>query len=509
MTRLKRWFIYLIIINLVSLLLLIAFLKFQKNGQNFKSSLKKLKYKVLKPLITLFEEIDEAKSELKKIKIKNISNREFIKLFKNEILFDLLDLKYDLMNEVYIDDDRNRHLNSINHLIQELDRSKIVSAYYNTDKKLFKEQIVCNEIDNGRLSGYPKYEIGLDFRCNQTNLNKIITIVLNAVEIESKNELTKFLDSLECKSANKVIAVSDRLQLSILDPSIKLIKFNSTKNEAAIWNNLIEKHVNTEFVLVGRDITKILPKYVKLERFVKILDEIPNMQAVSSSYREDNNGHTWSVGCYQWDLNNKKLTFKDYYVQSSSHDSIFCDYLNGPFAARRRVLIENKFDEEKLKKGNEIFVDLFFRFNQIGYLSSVIVDSMFFVSKKLSIEENELNEFAIKWNIEEIQVNDKINYDICERSNGMMCEDYKQMEFIKNIFTSCEAKEVSCYLEISKKKRVINFKRLKFYYYSKKEIKFEQQSENVQFEILNDLFNKVFYKKNFLYHYWFNVSHSN
>ena len=65
------------------------------------------------------------------------------------------------------------------------------------------------------------------------------------------------------------------------DENVKLVKYSlENSNSAKIWNYLVENYVQTDFVLIGRGINKILSKFIKYERFIKILDEIPGMQIV-------------------------------------------------------------------------------------------------------------------------------------------------------------------------------------------------------------------------------------
>ena len=78
--------------------------------------------------------------------------KQKLKLLKNDILLDLLDLKYDLLNEVYVMNEQNKYLDKLNDLIIELEpRTKVNLALYNTNKTLFKNQLICNEIDSGML----------------------------------------------------------------------------------------------------------------------------------------------------------------------------------------------------------------------------------------------------------------------------------------------------------------------------------------------------------------------
>jgi hypothetical protein len=524
----RKLFFYLIFIKLFILLFAITFIEFK--DVDYLLSFKKVKNKLSKPIISFFNNFKQNPS-LNLITIQNISYKNNIKLLKNSILVDLLDLKYDLINEIYILDERNKHLNKLDGLIKQLDRPKTISALYNTDTKLFKDQLICNEYDYGGLSGYPNYEKGVDMNCSQTNqrnLEQKLTIVLNAVEFESLEALQMFLDGLEYKKIKIVVGINEKISISDLnyDENIMLVEFSSSKNAAIIWNYLIVNHVDTEFVLIGKNVERFISKYTKLERLIKILDEIPNMQAVSSSYRVSDSNR-WFIGCYQMDWDAKKIILNHYYMQSSSHDSLFCDYLAGPFVTRRNILLENRFDEN-LENENEVFIDLFIKFNKIGYLMSTIVDSMFFVSKSLSeinsLESGNLSNLAVKWSLHEIQVDNKLNFDskfLCDDSKQMniskeFCEDYNRLKVIKNLFNFCENNEISCYLE---RGNILN-ENLKLFYFvsfihNKRliEAKFNEflldRKDGIKIELnyLDNFFDKVFYK----YFYngnWFNMTHS-
>jgi hypothetical protein len=132
---------------------------------------------------------------------------------------------------------------------------------------------------------------GLDLSCNETSLYKKLSIALNLARIENIKELQELIDNLEFNQINNVktvIGVNDKINLSDLiydDKSIKLIKYSlDDNNSAKIWNDMVENYIKTDFVLIGKGINKIITKFTKYERFIKILDEIPDMQIVKLIY---------------------------------------------------------------------------------------------------------------------------------------------------------------------------------------------------------------------------------
>jgi hypothetical protein len=121
---------------------------------DFKSFVQKCKYKITRTRISDFNSVETniQNSNLMSVKIENIRKKDNFKILKNDILLDLLDLKYDLLKEVYILNELEKHLNKLNDLIEILDpRTKANIALYNTNKTLFNNQLICNEIDSGML----------------------------------------------------------------------------------------------------------------------------------------------------------------------------------------------------------------------------------------------------------------------------------------------------------------------------------------------------------------------
>jgi pantothenate kinase len=109
--------------------------------------------------------------------------------------------------------------------------------------------------------------------------------------IENIKDLQELIDNLELNqiiNVKTVIGVNDQINLSDINydlKSIKLIKYSLDENNSAkIWNDIVENYIETDFVLIGKGINKIITKFTKYERFIKILDEIPNMQIVKLIY---------------------------------------------------------------------------------------------------------------------------------------------------------------------------------------------------------------------------------
>ena len=113
-----------------------------------------------------------------------------------------------------------------------------------------------------------------------------LTVAIDAVKKENTNELQNFLNNLEYNSINQVktvIAINKKINpmdLNYDKKNVKLIKYSGDYNSAKIWNDLVENYIHTDFVLIGNGISRIISKYTKYERLVKILDEIPNMEVV-------------------------------------------------------------------------------------------------------------------------------------------------------------------------------------------------------------------------------------
>ena len=186
--------------------------------------------------------------------------------------------------------------------------------------------------------------------------------------------------------------------------------------------------------------------------------------------------------------------------------------MSSPFVSRKNILIQNKFDEE-LNDDDVIFIDLFLRFNRIGYLSSVIVDSMFFVDYKNTNETN-FTSLAIKWNLNEIQYDDKVYIDsksFCKKNlikNFDYCKEYERFKSIESLLDFCKKTQIFCYLP-DDNSVVFNSNNLTIFYYNshfdaknntlveKKLINYSLENENLalKFVRFEDLIGKIFYKK--------------
>ena len=149
--KIRKLFGYFTILVSISLLSLIALTNFEYI--NYRQLLEKLRATNVANIFNNDREDNIQNTALKTIEINNIKNKENLKLLKNNLLLDLLDLKYDLLNEVYESNEQNAYLNIVNELIVDLEpRTKVNIALYNTNKTLFHDQLVCNEIDSGLLA---------------------------------------------------------------------------------------------------------------------------------------------------------------------------------------------------------------------------------------------------------------------------------------------------------------------------------------------------------------------
>jgi hypothetical protein len=152
LSNIKKVFVYMIILSSITLLSFNVFTNL--SDFDFKSFVQKCKYKITRTRISDFNSVETniQNSNLMSVKIENIRKKDNFKILKNDILLDLLDLKYDLLKEVYILNELEKHLNKLNDLIEILDpRTKANIALYNTNKTLFNNQLICNEIDSGML----------------------------------------------------------------------------------------------------------------------------------------------------------------------------------------------------------------------------------------------------------------------------------------------------------------------------------------------------------------------
>lgn len=456
-------------------------------------------------------------------KLFNISHQNIKKSFKNQLIYDVIDLKYSL-NECYNENKRNLYLNKLNNLINQLNQLQVNR---NLDEILLnnKTNLICAEIDLGRLYGYSRYELGIELSCkNETIYRKYfensLTLLFDATYIKNFNNLKKFLSNITLKSyknIKKLVAIDQSIDVAKLNTilsenTIELIKFQktTTNNIAYIWNYLIKHHVHTQYLLIGKNINNFVlnnENYVKFERFINILSSQSNVAVVSASYLNSFNSK-WYFDCYQFDFVNSsylnRFIINNYYVESTINDALKCDYINGPFIARTNVMLNTPFDENLIFKDDSqqdilIYIDFFIKLYHLNYDINLISDAMFGVSNNL-IEIDELSiensiNLAIKWNLNEIQINNKLNFDftqhICNKNKNLdlnLCFFDSLLKLVNQLFNECKLKNLLCYLDNE------NFKLVKINQ-TKNQLKFYVITPNRY----NLFYDDSFYKINFIY----------
>ena len=182
------------------------------------------------------------------------------------------------------------------------------------------------------------------------------------------------------------------------------------------WNMLIRK-VSTPYVLVARDVFHFT-WLTQLERQIRVVSQIPNVGVVGGSYRNFS-GH-WKAGCVQTTLKNYVLEYQEGYYHSKN-ECMFCDYLQGPFVAKTKLL---KFDESL--PNEVIFEDWFLRVVEHGNLIMSCPDAMYFTTDYSSYskrtDNNVWKPLAKKWELNRVFLPQGVKHSFSCKDIGFKCD---------------------------------------------------------------------------------------
>jgi hypothetical protein len=199
----------------------------------------------------------------------------------------------------------------------------------------------------------------------------------------------------------------------------------------AIWNILVEE-ATTPYVLVARDLSHF-NTFSRLERQIYMISVSDFIGVAGGAFR-NLTGH-WKVGCYQTDIRNYFLRIVEGY-KYSAHGCMFCDYLEGPFVARRSIMKEIKFNQEL--PGDVVFNDWFLRIKQANVLAMSCPDAMYFTQGTSSFHEQKQGSWlmlAKEWEIHRIFVPPNVIYLFSCKEVGLSCRTAKRP--IEHLMPSC------------------------------------------------------------------------
>ena len=256
---------------------------------------------------------------------------------------------------------------------------------------------------------------------NAKPISFVISVLINTVAYpkEDENNIEKVLKGITetyptvqvylATRSDQVVEAAKRYN------NIDAFKADDTKLGKS-WNTLTRK-VSTPYVLVARDVFHFT-WLTQLERQIRVVSQIPNVGVAGGSYRNFS-GH-WKAGCVQTTMKNYVLEYQEGYYHSRN-ECMFCDYLQGPFVAKTKLL---KFDESL--PNEVIFEDWFLLLAEDGNLIMSCPDAMYFTadyssfSKRFS--ENVWKPLAEKWELYRVLLPEGMKHSFSCKDIGFRCK---------------------------------------------------------------------------------------
>jgi len=287
---------------------------------------------------------------------------------------------------------------------------------------------VCPDEYRGEKFGYPYYPTGwVITNCtNAKPIGSVISILINTVAYPKEDEshiekvlkgVTETYPTVKVYLATQSDAIMDMAKTY---KNIDVMKA-SDANLGEGWNRLI-KNVFTPYVLVARDVFHFT-WLTQLERQIRVVSQIPNVGVAGGSYRNFS-GH-WKAGCVQTTLKNYVLEYQEGYYHSKN-ECMFCDYLQGPFVAKTKLL---HFDESL--PNEVIFEDWFLRVVEDGHLTMSCPDAMYFTTDYSSyskkIDKNVWKPLAKKWELNRVLLPEEVKHSFSCNDIDFQCVAHGQL----------------------------------------------------------------------------------
>jgi len=287
---------------------------------------------------------------------------------------------------------------------------------------------VCPDEYQGAKFGYPFYETGwiITSCTNAKPIGSVISILINTVAYpkEDENNIEKVLKGVTETYPTVQVYLATRgnetIDLAKRYKNIDAIKVDDA-NLGKGWNMLIRK-VSTPYVLVARDVFHFT-WLTQLERQIRVVSRIPNVGVAGGSYRNFS-GH-WKAGCVQTTMKNYVLQYQEGYYHSRN-ECMFCDYLQGPFVAKTKLL---KFDESL--PNEVIFEDWFLRVVEDGHLTMSCPDAMYFTTDysvySKTIDKKVWKPLAKKWELNRVLLPKGVKHSFSCKDIGLQCIAQSQL----------------------------------------------------------------------------------
>lgn len=330
---------------------------------------------------------------------------------------------------------------------------KMTNTSINSVKRKTKlSEHVCNETYKGTTYGYPFFYQGFETtNCTYAKpIDELVTVVL-LHDDDNMYNLTTILRGISNynKQLKVLIGAKNKIEITQFD-NVNVLVHSKSETHGAIFNTLI-KSVNTEYVLILRNIT-MFNIDARLDRLVREIESL-DITVVAGASR-DENGH-WKLGCYQSAYKNYSLVYSEGYDESL-HECIFCDYVDASFITKTKTLLKYSLDEKM--NGVALFLDFFLRLSEKKLESVVCADSMFYMHKeKLSNNLDDWNQFSKKWELFKMIFSDEISLEFkCKKPyscfNGLghavtPCCLQELADMVKFIMKTCEDNNIICELQ--------------------------------------------------------------
>ena len=256
---------------------------------------------------------------------------------------------------------------------------------------------------------------------NAKPISFVISVLINTVAYpkEDENSIEKVLNGITETYPTVQVYLATRsnqvIEAAKSYNNIDAFKVYDTKLGKS-WNTLIRK-VATPYVLVARDVFH-LTWLTQLERQIRVVSQIPNVGVAGGSYRNFS-GH-WKAGCVQTTMKNYVLEYQEGYYHSKN-ECMFCDYLQGPFVAKTKLL---KFDESL--PNEVIFEDWFLRLAEDGHLIMSCPDAMYFTTDYSSFskktDKDVWKPLAKKWELNRVLLPEGVKHSFSCKDIGFQCK---------------------------------------------------------------------------------------
>ena len=300
-----------------------------------------------------------------------------------------------------------------------------------------KSQEVCPEVFYGTTHGYPFYDTGWEMiNCSYGKpVAKLLTVVIIVDDIDIYNRnirpsiiaLHKIYPKLKIEMGIPYHVKKDyRPQNDFIFTTF----YSLDENMGKILNRIIKK-IKTPYTFIANNLMEFT-KDINFERLIREINSL-NVSVIGGAIRDQDG--VWSLNCHQMAFRNYTLVYRTGY-HYSMHSCVVCNFTQGPFLSRTASLQSQQFSENL--SGQLVYRDYLFNLNvRLGQKAVVCPDVMFHVvtgnstpvprlkgsqvsearprGNQVSLTRSELLEFARKWNVHRLVLENGQTYEFsCE-----------------------------------------------------------------------------------------------